>query len=274
MFGLRQRDNNSPVLLLTGTIDSTVYNNVGNKIVDVNERLLQYESCIERYIKESPFTKIVFIENSGDPFDAKKFIAMAENCEIMGGGGKKFEFISGTIKYDEIMKKGKSFGDAYLIYEALEKSSLLNEAEIFYKITGRIFLLNAYEIYKTRNKFRNEFIVYDDMGWCLTNIFKANITDYRNVLADIWKDCDETTVNDIEIAFYKRLKCSEIEIGSFLTYPHFDGKMGATLRNYSGGKAERIVRNIMARFHCFFIRSRMQKVIKIYMKIRGIKGYK
>lgn len=86
MFGLRQGDNNPPVLLLTGTIDSTVYNNVGNKIVDVNERLLQYESCIERYIKESPFTKIVFIENSGYPFDAKKFIAMAENCEIMGGG--------------------------------------------------------------------------------------------------------------------------------------------------------------------------------------------
>ena len=192
----------------------------------------------------------------------------------MGGERKQFEFISGTIKRNEIMKKGKSFGDAYLIYEALEKSEILKKSEMFYKITGRIFLLNSFEIYKTRNKYRNEFIVYDDMGWCLTNIFKANTADYRSVLADSWKDCDETTINDIEITFYKRLKRSEIEIGSFLTYPYFDGKMGATLQNYSGGKVERIIRNLMARSHCFFIHSRMQNLMKIYMSIRGIKGYK
>lgn len=161
-----------------------------------------------------------------------------------------------------------------MIYEALEKSALLNESDVFYKITGRIYLLNSYEIYKTRNKYRNDFIVYDDMGWCLTNIFKANIADYKSVLADSWKDCDETVTKDIEITFYNRLKNSDIDIGSFLTYPYFDGKMGATLRNYSGGKAERVVRNLMARFHCFFIHSKMQNLLKLYMRIRGIKGYK
>ena len=143
--------------------------------------------------------------------------------------------------------------------KALEKSSLLNESEMFYKITGRIFLLNSHKIYKTRNLYQNEFIVYDNMGWCLTNIFKANVSDYRSVLADSWKDCDETTINDIEITFYKRLKKSNIEIGSFLTYPYFDGKMGATLQNYSGRKIERIIRKVMARFHCFFINSKTHR---------------
>lgn len=107
MVNVKRIENKPPALLLTGTIDSAVYNNVGNKIVDIQERLSQYESCIERYIKESPFMNIVFIENSEYPFDAEKFIAMAENC-VINGQKKQFEFISGTIKKDEVLKKEKA----------------------------------------------------------------------------------------------------------------------------------------------------------------------
>lgn len=258
---------NEPVLLLTGTIDSGVYHNVGNKITDVSERLHQYESCIERYINDTPFKKIVFIENSSYPFEFEKYEKMA--C----GGGKQFEFISGTVCVDEVVAFGKSYGDAFLIAEALEKSYLLKNADTFYKITGRIFLKNASELYKTKDKYRNEFIIYSDMGWCLTNIFKANKEDYVNVLGDVYKDCNEKTTNDIEISFYKRLKKSNLCIGSFETYPCFDGKMGATLRNYSGGKKEQFVRNIMARFHCFSLDSKTSKIIGLYMKLRKIKPY-
>lgn len=41
-------------LLLTGTIDSSVYNDVGNLIQDVSIRLEQYETSIERYIVNAP----------------------------------------------------------------------------------------------------------------------------------------------------------------------------------------------------------------------------
>ena len=51
-------------LLLTGTIDSGVYNNTGNLIKDISERLSQYENAIARYIKDTPFDAIIFIENS------------------------------------------------------------------------------------------------------------------------------------------------------------------------------------------------------------------
>lgn len=40
-------------------------------------------------------------------------------------------------------------------------------------------------------------------------------------------------------------------MGSFYTYPYFEGKMGATGENYSGRLVERIIRNIMARLHFF-----------------------
>ena len=124
-------------LLLTGTIDSSVYMNTGNKICDIDVRLQQYTSAITRYIKFSPFTHIVFIENSGYDFDVDYFANMAKEK------GKYFEFISGKICREEIIKRGKSFGDAFLIHEALEKSILLKQFNFFYKITGRIYLENS-----------------------------------------------------------------------------------------------------------------------------------
>lgn len=114
---------NSTPLLLTGTIDSSVYNNTGNIIQNVAERLNQYESSIEKYISSTPFDIIVFIENSGYAFDELKYKKLAKIY------GKEFEFIPGKICKDEILAHGKSFGDAYLIAEALEKSSLLVSAK-------------------------------------------------------------------------------------------------------------------------------------------------
>ncbi len=242
--------------MLTGTVDSSVYNNVGNIIQDTNIRLKQYEISIERYIKETPFNVIVFIENSGFTFDEEKFKFLAKDY------GKEFEFIQGKICKEEIISHGKSFGDAYLVAEALRKSILLRKEHFFYKISGRIFLKNSKQICKTKNKYKNEFIVYQGKRWCFTNIFKANKEDYLSVFNDIYLDCDEKTGNDIEILFFKRLYSSSIDVGSFHVYPFFDGVMGATGENYSGGLVERIMRNIMARLHFFSKDSFTAKILE------------
>ena len=73
--------------------------------------------------------------------------------------------------------------------------------EFFYKISGRIYLKNAKSILRTKNKYRNEFIMYQGKKWCFTNIFKANKEDYLSVLNDVYLDCDEISVNDIEFHF-------------------------------------------------------------------------
>jgi len=246
-------------LLLTGTIDTSVYGNTGNLIKDVQTRLMQYESAIRRYIVETPFDAVIFIENSGYAFDVEKFVRLAHKYN------KKFEFIYGKICVKEIKQHGKSYGDAYLISEALQKSELLSSCEYFYKITGRIFLRNSKQICRTVNKYRNEFIIYTGMGWCMTNIFKANKEDYLKILGDVYYDCDEVSVRDIEISFYKRLMAADIKLGSFESYPYFEGNMGATGKNYSSNKPERVVRIIMARLHCFTKGSRTAKIIQFAM---------
>ena len=187
--------------------------------------------------------------------------------------GKSFEFVQGEICSESVIKHGRSYGDAFMIHEALNKSKLLKECETFYKITGRIFLLNSEAILRTYKKYRNEYIVYMGQGWCFTNIFKANKQDYLRILDSSYLDCDEESRNDIEIVFYKRLLSSEAEVGSFNVYPFFDGKMGATLENYSGPWLERCIRNIMARCKVFTLNSPSSKVIKLIMRIKGVRPY-
>lgn len=267
MRSLNKKFEKKCYLLLTGTIDANVYNNVGNLIVDVDTRLEQYKTTIRKYIMETEFTDIVFIENSNYQFDEQEFVELAYKYN------KRFEFISGTVCVEEIIKYGKSFGDAYLIYEALQKSKILKECEFFYKITGRIFLKNSKKVCKTKYKYRNEFIMYSGVGWCLTNIFKANKEDYLRHLGDVWKECNEATVDDIEIVFYRRLVDSDMKLGSFETYPYFEGKMGATLRNYSGGFIERTLRNIMARLHFFMYGTNASKLFEKLIKLLGKKSY-
>lgn len=255
-------------LLLTGTIDSGVYNNIGNQIQNVDERKQQYEEAIRAYIEETVFNPIIFIENSGYLFEEERFQQLAHE------NGKQFEFIQGTVTVDEVLKRGKSYGDAFLIHEALQKSKCLGGCSFFYKITGRIFLKNASSIVKTCSKYRNEFIVYENLGWCLTNIFKANKDDYLRVLDDVYLDCDEKTKNDIEIVFYKRLASANITVGSFETYPYFSGIQGATLRAYSGNAVERTIRTIMAKMHVFTMKSPFRFILSIIATLKGIKPYK
>ena len=259
-------------LLLTGTIDSGVYNNTGNIFTDISERLMQYESSISRYITETPFDKIVFIENSGFHFDEQRFSELAKE------NGKTFEFIQGTICKEEILKHGKSFGDAFLIHEGLKKSKLLADEKFFYKMTGRIFLKNSYEMVRTSQKKQNEFIVYPGIHWCLTYFFKANKKDYLRVLDDIYLECDELSVRDIEISFYYRLKkaheCGEIKVQSFSAFPIIDGRMGATGANYSGGRVIQFALNMLAYWGVFSFDSLPSRVFwTVYRWIKPRDGY-
>lgn len=51
------------ILLLTGTIDPSKFNNTMMTLTDVHIRLHQYEAAIEWWIRKSIFQDFIFIEN-------------------------------------------------------------------------------------------------------------------------------------------------------------------------------------------------------------------
>lgn len=252
-------------LLMTGTIDPQKY---GGEVKSVSERLQKYENAITRYICETRFNPIVFVENSGYLFDIQKFEKMAEKY------GKTFEFVKGTVCRDEVIAHGKGYGDALLIYEGLTKSDALKNIDIFYKVTGRIFLKNSEKILKNKDKRRNEFISYDGMGWCMTYFFKSNKEDYLRILGDVYKECDDRSVRDIEICFWIRLQKANVDVGSFVTYPDIEGNMGETNIPYKRSEIERKLRSIGIKVGVFTMNSKASKCFWfIYGKLSGRKPY-
>ena len=254
-------------LLLTGTIDPQVYNVPGGVLADKEIRLEQYITAIHKYARNTAFTDIIFIENSGYELDVSPIQQEFKKLR------KNFEFIKGTICREEIAKHGKSYGEALLIHEAVMRSQLLKSAAYFYKVTGRLFLENHKAILKTRSK-ENEFILYSGIGWCCTFFFKVYIKDYLEVLDDVYQECDEKSVNDIEICYYKRLYTSGVKLRCFNTYPFFgDARMGGNGPLYSDRIPKRWIRNIMSRMQFFSINTPCSKAFELICKLTGKPRY-
>ncbi len=252
-------------LLMTGTIDPRKYN---GEVKSVSERLHKYESAITRYICETKFNPIVFVENSDYVLDTKKYEEMAEKH------GKTFEFVKGTVCKEEVILHGKGYGDAFLIYEGLTKSKALKDVDIFYKVTGRIFLKNSEKVLRSKNKKRNEYISYDGMGWCMTYFFKSNREDYLRILGDVYKQCDDKSLRDIEICFWLRLQESGLDIGSFGTYPDIEGNMGESNTPYKRSEVERKFRSLGIKMGVFTMNSKASKIFWCaYRKLTKRKPY-
>lgn len=211
-------------LLLTGTID--VSNSLGgaNAVIVNNtvERLNQYESAIEKYIKYSVFDTIVFVETSNYKFNKNRFYELAEAYN------KRFEYITFQGDYEKVKENGKSYGEAEAILYGIKNSRLLEKEETIYKATGRIFLKNSKKIVKRKDKVRNEFISFSkiDYGRCVTWFFKFNKIDYMNYFSSSQFQCDEKIGKDIEKVFFNIIVENNIEQKPFNQYPRMNGIIG------------------------------------------------
>lgn len=252
-------------LLLTGTLDPSVFD---MRVDSLARRLQEYDTSISRFIADTKFDPIVFIENSGYLFDEEKYMELAEKH------GKTFEFLRGSLQKEEVKKRGKGYGDALLVHEALQKSQQLIGVEFFYKMTGRIFLLNSDDILKSCHKHRNEFISYDGMGWVMTWLFKMNREDYDRIMHDVYLECDEPAVRDMEICYWLRLYQSDADIGCFEAYPLIEGNMGKTGTPYTKSRLDHTLRNIGTHLGIFTMKSKTGRLFwSAYHKLTGRKPY-
>lgn len=253
-------------ILLTGTIQPGGDKAVSEKRVE--ERKNEYLTTIRRYIAETQFNPVVFVENSGYFFPVDELERFALKYR------KRFEFVKGTPCSKEVTQHGKGYGDGLLIYEGLTKSELLKNCDIFYKVTGRMFIENSDEILKGTLRHRNRFITYDGMGWCMTWFFQSNRQDYLSVLKDVYMDCDDRSRRDLEICFWLRLKKSGLDIGGFNVYPYNYTKMGDTNTLYIKSRKEYNIRNIAVKLGIFTMSSVSSNMFwKVYSKVTRRQPY-
>lgn len=130
---------NGVCLVLTSTIevDHPEFLRPGGRL-ETRQRLDDYAAALKAWItRQDALRDIVFVDNSGHPLDE-----LHEVVDRHAAAGKRVELISfRTVGYSAT--KGRSFGELDILRTALCRSKLLEQADVFAKVTGRVFIPNV-----------------------------------------------------------------------------------------------------------------------------------
>ena len=247
-------------LLLTGTIDSGVFNNTNVVVTDTKDRLNQYVNTIIRYIKESNFDKVVFVENSGYEFPTKHIMSIAEKYK------KQFEYIYVKTDIEKTIRLGKSYGEAVLMEYGIKYSELLKEEEFIYKCTGRVFVKNINSlIHKEKNT--NQFLAYNNIRYCFTLFYKISRKDFLEFYTDMGEECDEKNGRSIEYVMYERTVNNHVKCDRFVLYPDFCGVCGTDGQRYDCSRLRMFVKNILLVIGEYSVDAKRGKMMDVIFRI-------
>ena len=239
---------------MTGTINPSFFNKddsektVNVYLSDPNKRFDEYSKTIKKYLLETDFDNVVFIENSDWGFPEKDYI------EIANEHNKKFEFIKRELNESEkkkLLEKGKSYGESDLIKYAIKNSKLIKQSKSIYKVTGRVFLLNSKKILKSHND-TSKFITKNKIGWSNTEFFQVNKEDYLKYLDNDLSIVDDYKKKSIERAWFDLMKNTNIKLTRFASYPKLSGSVAGTVnRKYDKSKFELIICSLLLKIGYF-----------------------
>ena len=225
--------------MLTGTVVPMV----PIKHNDPEERLKEYSSSIESYLKNTDVEEIVFVENSGAKIDKTYFQTIANNL------GKKFECINALSAAD---RTNMSVGEARMMEYAINNSALLSKTEYIWKATGRIFIRNIDEIVRCP-KNENHFLYSKKYDSVQTWFFGVKKHDLISLLSDAV--IDDMASGCIEYAWmnYYRMHKTDIIIKPFPVFPDAIG-VNSSGSPYTLSKTRWIMKNIALKMGYFTVR--------------------
>lgn len=203
---------------------------------DATVRLQDYCRALRWYLAlpDETIDRIVLLENSGS-----ELAPFAELASSMGTG-KQLELISTSA--DAPPELGKGYAESLMIEEGLSRSRLLPPDSIFWKVTGRLRVLNLPELIGTAPK---QFDLYCDMRdvpligeslggnqWMETRLFATTPLAYAHLFGG-QAGCDYV----IEKGFFRLVRAAlaedQMDIHPrFLRQPILDGISGASGASY------------------------------------------
>lgn len=221
--------NEDVVLLITGCICPN-QNQRFLVLKDAEERLKQYLDSIRFYIESSPFTKIVFCDNSACSCDS-----VQELIDVAQKRNKTFEWLSFQGNHEKITEQGKGYGEGEIIHYALQNSALLRHAKSFAKVTGRLKIDNIHNVVTGAQAGRNYFNrdIYRGHGMD-TRFYLCDKDYYCQHLIDLYTQTCELPGKEfaLEDAFFRTLKKIK-KYRAMNAYPAFKGISGGNGRDYS-----------------------------------------
>ena len=233
--------NNDFALILTCTIKPIDIPNLVR--ADYKTRLNDYKKSFNFWINNPCVKKIIFIENSN--FDIEYFKQLAKNST------KEVEFLSNDLNNSFNKKLGKGYGQYLCFKEIFEKSSVAQNTDYFFNVTGRHIINNFEKIFYHFSRKKNDIYINlsDNLKFCNTTNFGAS----KKFLKDYFlKEAIKTSDEDKNILERKMAIAVLKAISSGLVLS--ETPIYADLEGYIGTNGKKFNNNFLKKIKLFYFR--------------------
>ena len=213
------------VLIVTGCIapENIPYLELKDEVT----RLGQYKESLLFFIKKTDINKIVFCDNSNFPFDFSDLTDEAKKY------GKHIEILQYKGNKTGVLEFGKGYGEGEIIKYIFEHSELLQSAEYFFKVTGRLKISNIDRILEHIKVGENYFMAnmyhYPSID---TRFYGVNKELYKCYLMNVFKNVNDDKQKYLEVCFYEALQKNKIVYRCFPFVPEIMGISGTMGQKY------------------------------------------
>lgn len=214
-------------------IPSSVYVNARyTALADPQQREQQYLDALSWFIRDSPLTKIIVCDNSGYRYSSSL-------SELAATYHKQLELLSFNGNNALIQQYGKGYGEGEIMEFVMKHSRLLQEAEGFLKVTGRLKVINIDKVLlrskASENYFmpvsllRPRFLVPKAARPCVeVRVYYVTKTFFREVLLNTYKEVSDDHIFFLEHAYYQAIaRSSAASVRCFPTAPDITGMSGS-----------------------------------------------
>ena len=228
-------------LILTCTINPIDIPNLVRKNYEI--RLEDYKKSFNFWIRHPNVNKIIFIENSN--FDITYFKEVAKNTT------KRIEFLSNDLNNSFNKELGKGYGQYLCFKEIFEKSSVAQNTDYFFNVTGRHIINNFEKIFYHFSRKKNDIYINlsDNLKFCNTTNFGAS----KKFLKDYFlKEAIKTSEEDKNILERKMAIAvlKAISDGLILS----ETPIYADLEGYIGTNGKKFNNNFLKKIKLFYFR--------------------
>jgi hypothetical protein len=224
-------------------------------LTDPALREQQYADSILFYLQTKNISRIIVCDNSGFDFSLNGSLAA-----LAKANGKALECLSFLGNKDLVKAKGKGYGEGEIMDYVFRNSKLLKEAPGFFKVTGRVRVLNIdrliTHIHPGTDYFqRTRVIPLGDTYWNAvdTRLYYCTREVFSRYLQDAYGNVDDQGGYYLEHAYYARLAGNMIPWESFKVFPRYSGISGSTGKTYAAAPVKWQIQRIICSFVRIFL---------------------
>ena len=200
-------------------------------LTDPGERAGQYMDSITFFIKETPFTNIIVCDNSGYRYP-ESLHALAESYH------KKIELLCFTGHQEMVALYGKGYGEGEIMEFVWKNSALIPQVEGFWKVTGRLKVINIARLLRESHHEQNYFMPVSLLRprWLVPKaarpcvdlrVYYTTTAFFRDSLMTAYHKVREREVYFLEHAWHDAMAASAVRVKCFSTAPEFIGVSGS-----------------------------------------------